>query len=89
MMVCANCGKHANRISWSRHQKGSSGASEWPLRAQITKRTQKPNLHTFKGVKFCTKCVRLAKDVYKAAQMAKPVLVKPTEEAAAEIPAQG
>lgn len=59
--MCRSCGKRSNRISWSRHQKGSSGASEWPLRAQITKRTQKPNLHVFKGQKYCTKCLRKVK----------------------------
>lgn len=77
MMMCVNCGKHSHRRSWSRHQKGSSGASEWPLRAQISKKPQRPNLHTFKGIKFCTKCLRLAKEVYaqelalKASRLAK------------------
>ncbi len=61
MLKCSNCGKSPNRVSWSRHKKGSSGATEWPLRAQITKRTQTPNLHVFKGKKYCTKCLRIAK----------------------------
>lgn len=64
MLMCVNCGKRPHRITWSRHKKGSSGASEWPLRAQISKRTQKPNLHVFKGKKFCTKCLRLVKSLY-------------------------
>ncbi len=65
MAICVNCGKHPNRIAWSRHQKGSSGASgTWALKAQITKRTQKPNLHTFKSKSYCTKCLRLVKAVF-------------------------
>lgn len=61
MLICSNCGKKPNKISWSRHKKGSSGASEWPLRAQISKRVQHPNLHKFKGKKYCTKCLRKIK----------------------------
>lgn len=62
MLVCISCGKKAHQRSWSRHQKGSSGAGgTWALRAQISKRTQKPNLHIFKGKKYCTKCLRKAK----------------------------
>lgn len=68
MLICTLCGKKANRIAWSRHKKGSSGASEWPLRAQITKRTQKPNLHSFKGNRYCTKCQRIVKGLYAAAK---------------------
>lgn len=66
MLICRNCGKKANKISWSRHKKGSSGATEWPLRAQISKRLQKPNLHIFKGNKYCTKCLRKIKGEFKA-----------------------
>ncbi|MBI3486070.1 hypothetical protein HY025_03960 [Candidatus Daviesbacteria bacterium] len=65
MLRCTNCGKRPRKISWSRHKKGSSGASEWPLRAQISKRLQKPNLHVFKGNKYCTKCLRIAKSSFK------------------------
>jgi hypothetical protein len=64
MAVCVTCNKKSRRISWSRHQKGSSGASEWPLRAQIVKRSQKPNLHIFKGKEYCTKCLRVAKEEF-------------------------
>ncbi len=71
MAVCINCNKGSHRQAWSRHQKGSSGASEWPLRAQITKRTQKPNLHTYKGKSYCTKCLRKIKPAYKAVADAK------------------
>lgn len=66
MLICNSCGKKANKISWSRHKKGSSGATEWPLRAQISKRLQRPNLHIFKSVKYCTKCLRIAKTAYLA-----------------------
>ena len=68
MAMCRNCGKKTITRTWSRHQKGSSGASEWPLRAQIVKKTQSPNLHTFKGKKYCTKCLRLAKLVWQASR---------------------
>lgn len=61
MVMCSSCGKKPNQISYSRHQKGSSGATEWPLRAQISKHTQTPNLHVFKSKKYCTKCLRIAK----------------------------
>lgn len=59
--VCTLCNKGSQIRSWSRHQKGSSGASEWPLRAQIHKNVQKPNLHAYKGNKYCTKCLRIVK----------------------------
>jgi hypothetical protein len=66
MALCISCGKKSVIRTWSRHQKGSSGASEWPLRAQISKKPQHPNLHTFKGNKYCTKCLRKAKAVYRS-----------------------
>ncbi len=72
MSQCVLCGKRPNKIAWSRHQKGSSGASEWPLRAQITKRTQKPNLHKFQGKMYCTKCQRIVKSIWNAARAAQP-----------------
>lgn len=72
MLACSNCGKKPNRISWSRHKKGSSGATEWPLRAQISKRTQTPNLHVFKNKKYCTKCLRIIKKDF-LAKFKKPV----------------
>ncbi len=65
MAICLSCGKHSISRSWSRHKKGSSGASEWPLRAQITKKSQSPNLHTFKNKSYCTKCLRIAKVAHK------------------------
>ena len=62
MLICTRCGKGKRVISFSRHKKGSSGAGGvWALRAPIHKRTQKPNLHTFKGKKYCTKCLRMVK----------------------------
>ncbi len=62
MSVCIKCKKGNNKVSFSRHKKGSSGAGgTWALRAPIHKRTQKPNLHSFKGAKYCTKCLRTFK----------------------------
>lgn len=72
MAICNICGKHSNKISYSKHKKGSSGAGgTWALRAQISKRTQNPNLHSFKGTKYCTKCLRAVKTVFKASQLQK------------------
>lgn len=49
-------------VAFSRHKKGSSGAGGvWALRAPIHKRAQRPNLHSFKGQKYCTKCLRIVK----------------------------
>lgn len=76
MAMCLNCGKRTIMRTWSRHQKGSSGASEWPLRAQISKKPQKPNLHTFKGKTYCTKCLRLAKALWQASR---PQVETPTQ----------
>ena len=62
MLSCDICQKGMKKIAFSRHKKGSSGAGgTWKLRAQITKREQRPNLHTYHGVKLCTKCLRMAK----------------------------
>lgn len=62
MLICSKCGKGKNIQSYSRHKKGSSGAGGvWALRAPIHKRIQKPNLHTYLGKKYCTKCLRLVK----------------------------
>lgn len=75
MLICDLCGKGINKLAYSRHKKGSSGASEWPLRAPIHKRTQYPNLHSYKGKKFCTKCLRIIKEKLKEV----PVSAKPQE----------
>lgn len=49
-------------MAYSRHKKGSSGAGgTWKLRAPIYKKVQRPNLHTYHGIKLCTKCLRAAK----------------------------
>ncbi len=65
MFICTSCGKKPNKIAWSRHKKGSSGASgAWAFKAQISKKLQKPNLHTFKGSRYCTKCLREVKTLY-------------------------
>lgn len=71
MRVCTVCSKHSVRRSWSRHKKGSSGASEWPLRAQISNKTQYPNLHRFKGLLYCTKCLRAVKTIFNNAAATK------------------
>lgn len=71
MLVCVSCNKKPRQISWSRHQKGSSGASEWPLRAKVVKHTQRPNLHVFSGKKYCTKCLRIAKTGFRKEVIAK------------------
>ena len=65
MMICASCGKGKTVVSFSRHKKGSSGASgTWALRAPIHKRIQSANLHMYKGEKYCTKCLRIVKKPY-------------------------
>lgn len=67
MLTCSKCGKGKNIVSFSRHKKGSSGAGGvWALRAPIHKRVQKPNLHLFKGKKYCTKCLRIVKKAVQA-----------------------
>lgn len=75
MLRCTNCGKKPRKINWSRHKKGSSGATEWPLRAQISKKLQKPNLHVFAGLKYCTKCLRIVKPTFKPAKKATETIV--------------
>lgn len=72
MLACTTCGKRPRKISWSRHKKGSSGATEWPLRAQISKRLQKPNLHMYKTSKYCTKCLRKIKPEFKVTPKDQP-----------------
>lgn len=67
MLACTRCGKGKNIQAYSRHKKGSSGAGgTWALRATIHQRIQKPNLHVFKGNKYCTKCLRSVKVNFKA-----------------------
>ena len=65
MTTCLRCGKGRNKIAFSRHKKGSSGAGgTWALRAPIHTRTQKPNLHVYLGQKYCTKCLRVIKPAF-------------------------
>ncbi len=74
MLVCTRCGKGKHVINYSRHKKGSSGAGGvWALRAPIHKKMQKPNLHSFKGKKYCTKCLRMVKKPYVKPAEATPV----------------
>lgn len=62
MLICNRCGKGKNVQAFSRHKKGSSGGGGvWSLRAPISRKVQKPNLHVFKGKKYCTKCLRIVK----------------------------
>lgn len=73
MLVCTRCGKGKQVSSYSRHKKGSSGAGGvWALRAPIHKRTQKANLHAYKGEKYCTQCLRIIKPKYSAPVVAQP-----------------
>ena len=66
MLVCDNCAKGINKQAYSRHKKGSSGAGgTWALRAPIHQKIQKPNLHAYKGLKLCTKCLRALKAALK------------------------
>lgn len=72
MAVCTLCTKKSHMRSWSRHKKGSSGASgTWALRAPISKKPQNPNLHTFKNQKYCTKCLRMVKSIWNIEREAK------------------
>ncbi len=62
MFACQICQKGIRKIAFSRHKKGSSGAGgNWALRAPITKKTQRPNLHIYMGMKLCTKCLKTLK----------------------------
>lgn len=61
MMMCQLCEKGIHKVAVSKHKKGSSGASQWPLRAQIHKRIQRPNLHAYQGMRLCSKCLRIVK----------------------------
>lgn len=73
MVICQLCQKGINTIAFSRHKKGSSGAGgTWALRAPIHKRIQHPNLHNYKGMRLCTKCLRL----FKATEVKIPQKVK-------------
>lgn len=73
MKVCNLCQKGIHTVAFSRHKKGSSGAGgTWALRAPIHKKVQSPNLHTYQGMKFCTKCLRMAKKVFSAEKTVTP-----------------
>lgn len=71
MLICQLCQKGVHTIAFSRHKKGSSGAGgTWALRAPITKKLQRPNLHTYRGMKLCTKCLRTVKKAVSAGRQA-------------------
>jgi len=61
MFACDICQKGVKKIAFSRHQKGHGVGGVWALRAPIYKKTQKPNLHKYMGMKLCTKCLRAVK----------------------------
>jgi hypothetical protein len=61
MLMCSRCQKDKTVVAFSRHGRGHGISGVWRLRAQITKRFQKPNLHIYKGSKYCTKCLRAVK----------------------------
>lgn len=83
MLICQLCGKRSRKLAISKHKKGASGASKWPLRAPITKRIQRPNLHTYQGVRFCTKCLRTVKaNLIKTRQVSKKLEVVESPQAA-------
>ncbi|MCL4367484.1 hypothetical protein M1563_04935 [Patescibacteria group bacterium] len=64
MLVCQICQKGINKQSYSRHKKGSSGASgTWNLRAPIHSKIQRPNVHNYRGMRLCTKCLRAVQKV--------------------------
>lgn len=74
MIICQMCSKGIHTVAFSRHKKGSSGAGGvWALRAQIHKRVQKPNLHSYKGMKLCTKCLRIVKSAVTKKASSSPV----------------
>lgn len=76
MLVCSRCGRCKNKIAFSRHKKGSSGAGGvWALRAPIHKRFQKINLHTYKGEKYCTKCLRVIKAPFQKPEVEQPAAI--------------
>ncbi|MBI2587451.1 50S ribosomal protein L28 [Candidatus Amesbacteria bacterium] len=54
---CDNCGKGTQYGETGKHHRGVAGG-RWLKRAQKTKRVWRPNLHSFKGKKYCTKCLR-------------------------------
>lgn len=62
MFSCDLCQKGIRTIAFSRHKKGSSGAGgTWALRAPISKKIQRPNLHSFQSMKLCSKCLKEVK----------------------------
>lgn len=62
MLICQICQKRARSISFSRHGRGHGILGQWRLKAPITKKLQRPNLHNYKGMKLCTKCLRTVKE---------------------------
>lgn len=70
MLACSSCNKGKNKVAFSRHKKGSSGAGgTWALRAPIHQRTQYANLHIYKGKKYCTKCLRAVKKPFQTSSI--------------------
>lgn len=71
-MKCRNCGKGILIGKTSKHHPGVAGG-RWKHRAPKTSKTFRPNLHsarvlvgtTYKRMKLCTKCLRIAKEMMK------------------------
>jgi hypothetical protein len=83
MLICQLCQKGVHTLAFSRHKRGSSGAGgTWALKAPIHKRIQRPNLHAYKGMKLCTKCLRTVKSAVEANRPVKG-LAEQTPQAAA------
>ncbi len=58
--ACELCGKGVTYGETHTHKRGVAGG-RWKKKAQSTRKVFAPNLHKYKGLKFCTKCLRLVK----------------------------
>jgi ribosomal protein L28 len=77
-LKCANCDKGIMIGKQHKHHAGVAGG-RWKKRAPKTRKVFKPNLHSarvwtgdsYKRMKLCTKCLRLARTAQKEAMEAK------------------
>lgn len=58
--ACDLCGKGVTYGETHTHKRGVAGG-RWKKKAQSTRKVFAPNLHTYKKLKFCTKCLRIVK----------------------------
>ncbi|MDO8341259.1 MAG: L28 family ribosomal protein [Candidatus Woesebacteria bacterium] len=58
---CENCFKKTSFGSSQTHGRGIAG-KRWKKRAQETKRTFKPNLQMYHGMKLCATCIKKLKN---------------------------